>query len=210
MGGDWLLQRFERREKGSVRMEDLSLSPERRYSMNLLPQQLSLVPAGKYTFLLFIFLFGPALGLFGCGSSSGPQEATPDFVRLDQYNIDTSSVALDKGFVVNWHTAFSSPSSIYTFEWHVSPQSSTSSDTIVLTLNCGPATQPCSNSGEAFCDYKNNAGGLPSVICSLSGKVVGQKIIPSPGKYVATGRACIFNSKLETICDGKDVDLTFD
>lgn len=174
------------------------MAPERQRKIN------------KRSSPLIIFLLGLALYLSGCGSAPGPQEATPDFVRLDQYSIDTSSVALGKGFIINWNTAFSSPSSIYTFQWHVSPQSSTSSDTTVLTLNCGPATQPCAQNGESSCDYKNNSSGQLSIICSLSGKVIGQKIIPSPGKYVATGRACIFNSKLETVCDGKDVDLTFD
>jgi len=164
----------------------------------------------KHFSLLIIFLLGSAIYLSGCGPAPSPQEATPDFVRLDQYSIDNSSVSLGKGFKITWNAAFSSPSSSYTFEWRVSPQPSMSSDNTVFTLNCGPATQPCSNSGEIPCEYRNNSSGQPSIICSLSGTATGQEIIPTPGKYVTTGRACIFNNKLETVCDGKDVGLTFE
>jgi hypothetical protein len=154
-------------------------------------------------------MIGLMLVLAACGGGSESDSGSSEFVRLNEYSVEPNAVAPGESFAVKWNASFSSPSSLYVFELHLTHDGAIGSDTRVLNVNCGPLTQPCSNDGSLTCEYQEISSGVRQVACRGGDVALPEKAIFETGTYIVIGRACIFDAKLDYLCDsGSSLSLT--
>ncbi len=167
---------------------------------------------------LFATVFFIGLTLSGCGSSgnsggsspSNPNISSSDFIVLDEFEILPPNLSDGESMTLDWTTGFSSPSSIYTFELHLTNNPKTTSNlTKVFGLNCGLPNHTCNTTGQASCTYETPSGGFSSLTCNQPSTQIGKKVSIPSGPITAVGKACIFDSTLQRVCDTKIIEMIF-
>lgn len=167
---------------------------------------------------LVVTVFFIALTLSGCGSSGSsgtsssgnPGSSSSDFIVLDELEILPPNLSDNESMTVDWTTGFHSPSSIYTFELHLTDDPTiTSSLTKVFGLNCGLPNHTCDTSGQATCTYETPNVGLTSLTCNQNNTQIGKKVTIPTGPITAIGKACIFDSAVQRVCDTNEIEMIF-
>ncbi len=146
----------------------------------------------------------------GCGGGSSPGTGgnATNFVALTAFSITPATLSDGQSLTVNATTAFDAPSQIYTFEFHLTTDTSALSNTTkIFGLNCGTALQPCVETIEVVCERKDATTGFPKFICSLAGSNIDTKTISSTGDLFAVGESCIFDAKQTRVCDSKTISV---
>ncbi|WP_457599938.1 hypothetical protein [Hydrogenivirga sp.] len=128
-------------------------------------------------------------------------------VSLRSANVSSGMLSLGDSFTVSWEVSFSSPSGIYTLEAYLSPTPNVPTPKAnyrLFTKNRGNSPlYSCQAKGSNTCSYVSKLSGAPVFDCGLL-----QKSVPFTGSGYLVLRACIYNEKLEYVCDKKSVPVT--
>ncbi len=163
----------------------------------------------NYNIVAILFFF--AIAFAGCGGSSSPGTGgnATHFVTLTAFSVTPTTLSDGQSLTVNATTAFDAPSQIYTFEFHLTTDTSMLSNTTkIFGLNCGGALQVCIESIEVFCDRNDATIGFPKFTCSLGGSIIDTETISTTGDLFAVGESCIFDANQTRVCDRKTISVT--
>ena len=142
-----------------------------------------------------------SLMLAGCGGGIGDSGAG-SFVTVTYFSADKNSVSVaGENFNFSFSVDYSSPSGIYIAELYYNntpTMPSPEANFKITGLNCakGGSVYPCGSNGQFNCTYDGYINSYPVVTCEGDSKA----LIHNGDVYFII-RACIYNERLQLVCD---------